>query len=205
MRARNGVLLAASALGCERDGRVLFSALDLELKRGDLVELTGSNGSGKTTLLRILAGLCGDYAGRVDRDGHEAGWLHYLGHRAGLSAALSPLENLRWYTSVAGSGDARDEHRLKALARVGLAGYEDTPCHQLSAGQQRRAALARLIAHVAKVWLLDEPLTALDTDGARLVRALLVEHRARGGAAICATHQPLGVDGARSLVLGAPA
>jgi heme exporter protein A len=201
--AGGDVLLAAHALGCERDGRMLFTALDLELRRGDLVELTGSNGSGKTTLLRILAGLAGGYSGRVEAAERQPGWMHYLGHRAGLSAALSPLENLMWYTSIAGGGEAHNEHCLRALARVGLAGYEDTPCHQLSAGQQRRAALARLIACEARVWLLDEPLTALDADGVRLVRALLLEHRARGGAAVCATHQTLGVDGVRSLVLGA--
>ena len=200
----NHILLSAHALSCERDGRTLFEGLSLELKAGDLVELSGANGSGKTTLLRILAGLAGAYSGRVHATEPRPGWVHYLGHRAGLNATLSPLENLRWYASVA--GDGRDGGRCAhALACVGLVGYEDTPCQQLSAGQQRRAALSRLLLGGARVWLLDEPLTALDADGAQLVRKLLIRHREEGGAAVCATHQPLGVDAATSLVLGARA
>jgi heme exporter protein A len=190
-------LLTGRGLRCERDGRLLFDDLSIELGAGEIVELTGPNGSGKTTLLRILAGLTGDFDGAVERYGR----LSYIGHRGGLNPQLTALENLRWYAVIEGY-DASDAQMQRLLAEVGLAGYEDTPCQQLSAGQQRRAALARLGFDGGGVWLLDEPLTALDADGARVVRSLLGRHCAVGGSALCATHQPLGVASARHQALG---
>jgi heme exporter protein A len=182
-------LLTARALGCERDGRVLFKGLDLDIRPGDVIELTGPNGSGKTTLLRCLAGLTGDFDGEVS----HAGRFSYVGHRGGLNLQLTPLQNLRWSAAIEGS-DASNESLSSLLDGVGLAGYELTPCQQLSAGQQRRAALARLSFDNAALWLLDEPLTALDDEGCALVRELLARHRAAGGAALCATHQSLGLE-----------
>jgi heme exporter protein A len=190
-------LLTARALGCERDGRVLFKDLDLEIRPGDLIELTGPNGSGKTTLLRCLAGLTGDFDGEVRRGGR----FSYVGHRGGLNLQLTPLQNLRWSAAIEGS-DASDGSLSSLLEKVGLAGYELTPCQQLSAGQQRRAALARLCFGNAPLWLLDEPLTALDDAGCGLVRELLERHRAAGGAALCATHQPLGLERTMQHALG---
>jgi heme exporter protein A len=184
--------LSAHTLTCERDGRALFTNLALELAAGDIVELRGANGSGKTTLLRCLAGLTADFAGTVDL---SAAFI-YLGHRGGISGALTPAENLEWYAALTGiditAGGISD-----ALDAVGLKGYARTFCQHLSAGQQRRVALARLELDGADVWLLDEPLTALDEEGCALVRRLLQEHRDRGGSAICATHPPLGIAGAR--------
>ena len=179
---------------------MLFEGLELSLRESEMVELVGPNGSGKTTLLRILAGLAGGWSGEVHAGAQQPGWLHYLGHRAALSAGLSPLENLRWYSELQG-GRRSVADCVEALSRVGLAGYEDVPCAQLSAGQQRRAALARLVSDDAALWLLDEPLTALDADGCDLVRDLLDVHIRRGGAAVCATHQPLGFEGARRVVV----
>jgi len=190
-------LLTGRGLRCERDGRLLFDALSIELHAGEIVELTGPNGSGKTTLLRILAGLSSDFDGAVERHGR----LSYIGHRGGLNPQLTALENLRWYAVIEGY-DATDAQLLQLLAEVGLAGYEETPCQQLSAGQQRRAALARLGFDGGGVWLLDEPLTALDDAGAGVVRALLARHCVAGGSALCATHQPLGVTAARRQSLG---
>lgn len=189
-------LLAARGLACERDGRRLFRPLDLAVQGGDIVELMGDNGAGKSTLLRTLAGMSPDYQGELEylgtslRDGAPdlASSMLFLGHRSGLNAQLGPDENLAWYARLA-SGDAADAARIDAALRtVGLIGYLGVPCGQLSAGQQRRAALARLLLSRARLWLLDEPTTALDTAGVALLDALLRAHRARGGAAVIATH-----------------
>ncbi len=176
---------------------MLFRDLDLDLRGGDVVELTGPNGSGKTTLLRCLAGLTSDFGGEIS----HASALLYMGHRGGLNLQLTPLQNLSWSAAIEGS-DASTENLSSLLDRVGLAGYELTPCHHLSAGQQRRAALARLGFGTAALWLLDEPLTALDDAGCALVQGLLERHRRAGGAALCATHQSLRIDGARRHMLG---
>lgn len=176
---------------------MLFEGLDLEIRPGDVIELTGPNGSGKTTLLRCLAGLTADFDGEVS----HAGPFSYVGHRGGLNPQLTPLQNLRWSAAIEGS-DASTKTLSLLLDRVGLAGYELTPCQQLSAGQQRRAALARLGFRNAALWLLDEPFTALDDAGCTLVRDLLERHRSDGGAALCATHQSLRLDGTLRHVLG---
>jgi heme exporter protein A len=188
-------LLELNDLSCEREGRRLFSDLKLTVSSGECVELTGPNGSGKSTLLRCICGLFPDFTGTV-----EAGSLEYLGHRAGITGLLSPLENLRWYQSMASTED----DLLNLLDRVGLRGYEESLCSQLSAGQQRRVAMARLIIGRRPLWLLDEPFTALDADGQELVRSLLRSHSQEGGAAICATHQPLELEGVTELRLGQP-
>lgn len=192
-------LLTLKGLGCVRDGRTLFRALDLTVTGGECLTLKGPNGSGKSTLLRAVAGLFIDYEGEI-----RVSELAYLGHRPGVSLSLSPLENLRWYASLEPEGKRLTPPALVTLLeRVGLAGYEDVRCQHLSAGQQRRAALARLMLDSAPLWLLDEPFTALDTGGQELVRSLLVRHTAAGGAAVCATHQDLGVPHGRELLLGA--
>ena len=189
-------LLRVTDLSCEREGRTLFSQLNLSISPGECVALIGPNGSGKSTLLRCIAGLYPDYDGGI-----EAAAISYLGHRPGVSPGLPVLENLRWYAALIDNGG--DEAALFArLEGVGLAGYEDVLCARLSAGQQRRVALARLGLDSSPLWLLDEPFTALDTEGQDLVRALMAAHRARGGAVLCATHQALGVEDAGSLGLG---
>jgi heme exporter protein A len=178
--------------GCERDGRRLFDDLSLRLGGGECLELRGPNGSGKSTLLKALAGLYADYSGTI-----EVADSLYLGHRSGVSLLLTPGENLRWYRALRPGVAAVAD----ALGRLGLAGYENVPCQQLSAGQQRRVALARLLVCDAAVWLLDEPLTALDEGGRALVDALIDARCREGGTVVCATHQLLGVDGARVLTL----
>lgn len=196
-------LLELTGLGCERDGRWLFRGLDLTLAAGDVVALTGPNGSGKSTLLRCVCGLYPDYEGRI----HAVEAL-YLGHRLGLDTMLSAEENLRWYQALRPPGDGvvpLCRSPAEALERVGMAGYERVGCRELSAGQQRRVALARMLLCPAPLWLLDEPLTALDAAGARLVDLLLQAQADVGGAALCATHQPLGLPSARRLELGPPA
>lgn len=192
-KSGSAVLLALRDLGCVRDGRWLFRHLSLELPAGAALELTGPNGSGKSTLLRTVAGLDEPQAGSVRCAPHL-----YLGHRPGLSSLLTVAANLRWYAEL--QGVAPDLERV--LNRVGLTGYAEVACRSLSAGQLRRVALARLCLGGALLWLLDEPLTALDASGQALVADLIAEHLASGGAAVWSTHQPLGVVGARQLTLG---
>ena len=184
---------------CAVASRCLFSDLDIAVGRGKLVEIRGANGSGKSTLLRGLAGLHELEAERFER--RVA--CEYVGHRAGLAERLTPLENLRWLARL--RGGAVDSQAIdSALRRLGLAAAADELCATLSAGQQRRAALARLVLSDAPLWLLDEPLTALDEAGADTVRQLVAEHRAAGGAVVCATHSSVAAPAqvCRAIVLG---
>jgi len=185
-------VLELRGVRCERDDRVLFEDLDLCLAAGAAVQLRGANGTGKTTLLRCIAGLHPDHDGEIRvGSGTPGGGMLFIGHRPGISAALTAGENLAWYQQL--SGCRRDPQALStALARVGLAGWEDVPCVQMSAGQQRRVALARLALPTAEVplWLLDEPFTALDDAGLELVNSLMAERLAAGGALLFTTHQP---------------
>lgn len=183
-----GPLLHARDLSLERGGRLLFSELSLTVAPGQMVQVEGSNGAGKTSLLRILAGLA--------RYGHEgvvtrSAQLLYMGHRSAVKALLTPRENLAWH--VAGERRPSTPAIERALAQVGLYGYEDLPTHTLSAGQQRRVNLARLHLSEAPLWLLDEPFTAIDRAGVAALEALLVSHAHRGGAVVLTSHQPLQV------------
>ena len=163
-----------------RGGRRLFKGVNLALNAGECAEVRGANGSGKSTLLRSVAGLFPNYQGTI-----EAAPCSYIGHKSAVAAVLSPLENLRFHEQL-GNGSAAE-----ALERVGLGGMLDRPCAWLSEGQRRRVALARLLLGEQLLWLLDEPLTALDDEGRTLVRQLVAEHCRGGGGVLCATHQEL--------------
>ncbi|MEE5038656.1 cytochrome c biogenesis heme-transporting ATPase CcmA [Pseudomonas alliivorans] len=190
-------LLHATALTCERDGRLLFENLDLTLQAGDMLQVCGPNGSGKTSLLRLLCGLMQPTEGQVMLNGVEldrqrpelASLLLWIGHAPGLKELLTPLENLSWLYALQGSGEPADFDQ--ALKTVGLSGFEDVPCHTLSAGQQRRVALARLYLPGPPIWILDEPFTALDQQGISQLEASLAEHCERGGAVVLTTHYVL--------------
>ncbi|MBT00239.1 MAG: heme ABC transporter ATP-binding protein CcmA [Oceanospirillaceae bacterium] len=196
------VLLRVEKLFCERDDRVLFDGLSFSVASGEIVQIEGANGSGKTTLLRILSGLSRNYEGDIlwreepveqarDRYCRE---LLYFGHQPGVKALLSAEENLRWYCALSPS---LDPSRIReALAEVGLSGFEDVPCHTLSAGQHRRVSLARLYLSDAPLWILDEPFTAIDKRGVAAKEALIGRHIARGGSVILTTHQDLQGSGA---------
>lgn len=186
------ILLRLERLSCTRDGRSLFGNLDLALSQGECLELRGPNGSGKSTLLRAIVGLYPDFQGTI-----SAAACLYWGHRLGLNGLLTAEENLRWYQALQPGRVAV----AAALERVGMRGYERVACHQMSAGQQRRIALARLLLCDARLWLLDEPFTALDAQGQEMVRELILERVQHDGAVVCATHQPLALDGARVLDL----
>ena len=182
----DGTLLRARELTSVVGGGALFERLDLAVDAGDLVEVRGPNGCGKSTLLRCLAGLGEPTSGRVERRAP----LTYLGHKTALSADMTPLENLAWFAAIAGLGvDAAALERALDGVALGAARYDR--CGVLSAGQARRAALARLLLGNVPCWLLDEPLTALDDAGSSLVRRMVADHRRRGGAVVCATHGAL--------------
>ena len=190
-------LLSVNALSCERGGRRLFSPLTLSVLPGDYVELIGANGSGKSTLLRTLAGLHSQFTGEyLSQD------VLYQGHRLGLDGLLTPLENLAWF---AGLEDQTLDHEatLNALQRAGVLTKAYSLCSAMSAGQQRRVAMARSLLSARKLWLLDEPLTALDASAQDLLRDVIAEHCANGGAVICATHNAIAIDGKSELVLDA--
>ena len=138
--------LEAVALACERDLRVLFEQLDFALRPGEMLQIAGPNGSGKTSLLRLLAGLMQPSAGEIrlggrplaEQRGELTRNLLWVGHAAGIKGLLSPEENLAWLSALH-TAETRDSI-WNALAAVGLRGFEDVPCHTLSAGQQRRVA-----------------------------------------------------------------
>ncbi|AKP32568.1 cytochrome c biogenesis heme-transporting ATPase CcmA [Yersinia aleksiciae] len=190
-------MLEAKDLTCIRDERHLFQGLSFCVAAGEIVQVEGQNGAGKTSLLRILAGLADADEGQVnwlgenirrDRARYHQDLL-FLGHQPGIKSVLTPFENLAFYQSVFQKVDSAAI--WQALAQVGLVGYEDLPVSQLSAGQQRRVALARLWLSQSPLWILDEPLTAIDKQGVGTLLALFVEHAANGGVVLLTTHQDL--------------
>ncbi|MBB3101807.1 cytochrome c biogenesis heme-transporting ATPase CcmA [Azomonas macrocytogenes] len=191
--------LATVGLACERDRRLLFDQLELHLQPGDMLQVAGPNGSGKTSLLRLLAGLMPPTEGSVLLAGKPlaaqrtelARSLLWIGHAAGIKGLLSAEENLAWLGALNRCGSTSREAIWTALAEVGLRGFEDVPCHTLSAGQQRRVALARLYLAPPPLWILDEPFTALDKAGVAQVEIHLARHCEQGGMVVFTTHHSL--------------
>ena len=182
-------LLEARDLGITRAGRELFRALDLTLRPGDVLHLRGANGAGKTTLLRMLAGLLRyGFEGEITRRETPL----FLAHDSAVKALLTPRENLRWHPG----GERFDASASvdRALASVGLYGYEDVPAAQLSAGQRRRVNLARLFLSERALWLLDEPFTAIDVSGVARLQERFLRHARAGGAILLTSHQTLAMD-----------
>lgn len=190
-------LLSAQNVASVRGERTLFSALNLQVNSGEIWQIQGPNGAGKSSLLRILAGLLPPQSGSVCFQGepiehcrsayHQA--LLFLGHKAGVKPELTAIENLDFFASV--QGRVLQEPPYELLANVGLVGLEDIPAQRLSAGQQRRIALARLWLSNAKLWILDEPFTSLDVHGIELLHERFQWQVARGGAIVMTSHQAL--------------
>tara|TARA_Y100000814_G_scaffold236096_1_gene180192 strand:- start:469 stop:1092 length:624 start_codon:yes stop_codon:yes gene_type:complete len=191
-------VLEARELTCSKRDRTLFEGLSLVVEPGELLYLRGPNGAGKTSLLRILTGLSSPDSGAVlyngmdiseDKTGYYQD-LFYLGHKSGTNGSLSALDNLSFWLA---------QHNVSVpvntlfdvLEKVGLVGLEDVPVRYLSAGQQRRVALSRLWLKPAKVWILDEPFTALDVKGVHMLEKSMKEHVGRGGLIITTSHQTL--------------
>ena len=189
-------MLEVIQLECRRGDRRLFSGLDIAVDPGTLLHVRGRNGAGKTTLLRALCGLFTPDAGQIRWRGEpirELGdefqrELLYFGHLNGIKGDLTGIENLA--IAAALDGDRAGTPAIwAALERIGLAGFEDLPTRMLSQGQKKRVALARLILSRAKLWVLDEPFTALDVEAVALLQELIADHVAGGGLAVLTTHQ----------------
>ncbi|MDN4503114.1 cytochrome c biogenesis heme-transporting ATPase CcmA [Alteromonadaceae bacterium BrNp21-10] len=189
-------LLVAHELTCIKSDRELFSALSFAVDAGQVLHLHGPNGAGKTSLLRILVGLSQPYGGQVLFNGQPINQhseynsqMIYLGHKAGLSPHLSALENLHYWQQQQAIPATVDLMNL--LEKLGLVGLEEVPVGHLSAGQQRRVALARLWLKPAKLWILDEPFTALDTSAIELVQTQIEQHVKAAGSVLLTSHQAL--------------
>lgn len=202
-------LLEVTGLACRRGGRKVFERLSFALAAGELLALTGRNGSGKTTLLRALALLVRPDEGAIRWQGADVraepeawrGRLAWLGHLEGLKGDLTVAENLLAAERLRGAPPA-DDRLDSALVAFDLSALASRAVRTLSAGQRRRTALARVVLTQAPLWLLDEPLNALDAPAQAAFRTALATHLAAGGLAIAATHADLGVDGARPMELG---
>jgi heme exporter protein A len=201
-------LFQGEALACRRGEALIFEAVDFALEPGDALWLSGPNGSGKSSLLRLMAGLLPAVSGSIawdgapiakDRDAHRAR-QRYLGHLDAVKTHLSVAENLGFWAAY---WEIAADAVAPALSRLGIKHLAEAPARQLSAGQRRRLALARLALTTAPLWLLDEPSAALDTDGIDRLAGLIAEARTAGGIVIFSSHDRLPVPGMKQLALAA--
>lgn len=201
-------MFAATDLACTRGERKLFEGVAFTLDAGQWLHVRGANGAGKTTLLRTLVGLSPLERGQVRWRGEDVSEqvddyrraFVYLGHQAALKEELSPLENLELALRLDGFAPTEGELQ-QALERMGLRGREDLPTRVLSAGQRRRALLARLLLRRAQLWILDEPFNALDASGAELLVVMLRNHLHESGVAVLSSHQPVPLEHGREVQL----
>lgn len=202
-------------LCCVRGERRVFEGVSFAVSSGQALLLTGRNGAGKSSLLRLMAGLLKPVSGELAWNGasvHEdaqahGARIHYIGHLDALKPSLTTAENLAFWTALAlgarPGGEDVCARVAGALDGLGIGHLAGLPARLLSAGQQRRVALARVLAWPAPLWLLDDPTTALDRDGVAALKRALAAHRAQGGLAVISTHADLGLADAQGLELGA--
>lgn len=195
-------MLRGESLAAVRGDRRLFAELNFDLQAGEMLYVGGPNGSGKTTLLRMICGLVQPASGRVLWGGEDIQSLDeayradllYCGHHTALKDDLSGLENLRFASMLGGRAVSEDE-AFAALDRMGMQQVADLPARVMSQGQKRRVNLARLLLTRARLWVLDEPFTALDVAAVESLRAILADHLGAGGMLVLTTHQQASFDG----------
>ncbi|WP_083330465.1 cytochrome c biogenesis heme-transporting ATPase CcmA [Pseudoalteromonas amylolytica] len=195
MRITN--LLEIKSVTCTKQERCLFESLSFSLEAGQIMQIEGPNGAGKTSLLRIISGFARPDEGEIHFSGQSisdnydefAAQLLFIGHKTGVNGQLTAYENVCHWLRV--HGCHVDKRAYDLLSLLGLVGLEDVPVRTLSAGQQRRVALVRLWLNNAKLWILDEPFTALDKKGVKQLQTRFAEHLAQGGAILLTTHQDL--------------
>lgn len=201
-------LLSISKLACTRGDRPLFDNLSFDLDAGQILHVTGHNGSGKTTLLRTLCGLTQATAGQISwrgipvedqRDDYFAE-LHFVGHANGIHGDLTAIEQLDFSINLAGGVGGFTAQQ--ALTDMGLWSHRHLPTKILSQGQKRRLALSRLLVSGKRLWMLDEPFTALDHDSVDQINQLIASHVDNGGMLILTSHQKVDLADVRQLRLG---
>lgn len=187
--------LVVETLSCTRGERQLFVGLEFSLRAGEILQVKGHNGCGKTSLLRIIAGLVQAESGQTLWNGDSVcqsesyfSNMQYLGHQTGIKVELTALENLQFSRDLK---NTNQQDLFVILDSLGLRGFEDIPCGNLSAGQKRRVGLARLFVSDCQLWILDEPFTALDVVGIDKLEQACLEHLQNNGMIIITTHQPL--------------
>ena len=197
--------LKVNNLSCQKGYNLLFENLSFEINSGEALKVSGPNGSGKTSLLRIIAGLSSFESGSIDYDRYKQNSekykldLLYLGHLAALSPELSCIENLK-YRSLLGSLNSELD-LSEALSQVGLEKYENDFVGTLSAGQNKRVALSLLFITQSKVWLLDEPFSALDSKAIKIFEKKIEDHCSHGGICILTTHQECNIKNLKEISL----
>ena len=192
---------AGQDLVCIRGERLVFSHLDFNIASGGCLTLIGRNGAGKSSLLRMMAGLLRPSSGVMswdatpvqdDMDEHRER-LHYVGHHDAIKPVLTVEENLKFWAGLRSGAQEAQANFKEALDLFSIGHLMDVPGRFLSAGQKRRANLARIIASKSQVWLLDEPTTALDKETIAKLEEIIENHRATGGMVVLSTHSDLNI------------
>ncbi len=202
--------LSVKQLTCERGYRELFNKLSFELSPGEILHIKGENGTGKTSLLRILAGLALPVSGDISFEGYDCRkyrseyneQIAFIGHKLGIKLELTPVENIHSYCELGKS--CTEQQILDVLEKVGLYGFEEMYCNQLSAGQKRRVAIAQAILSKARLWILDEPFTSLDVVGVDYFLRVIQQHINEGGMVLLTTHQEVNLENCTTKYLQLP-
>ena len=195
-------MFSVSNLSCSRGDKRLFSGVHFAIEAGQWLHLEGDNGVGKTSLLRMACGLSSVAEGKITWQGQSIAQfpdafraeLAYLGHQLALKEDLTPLENLLTDAHMAGQ-KLTPANAMAALAQLGLRGREHLPVRVLSQGQKRRAALSRLLARKARLWILDEPFVALDAAAQNALTQVINAHLQAQGLVLLTSHQAVSLQG----------